>query len=163
MRPLLLVDIDGVLSPDAAPSTPAGFVEYDLDEYQVWLAREHGEWLRALADDFDLVWATSWEGDANRLLCPLLGLPELPVVEFRTGRAGGTWKLPAVVDYVGDRPFAWLDDELGRDADGWAASRRHPTLLLRVDPVRGLTSDHVARLRYFAAEVARGDLGIAEP
>ena len=156
MKPLLLLDIDGVLSPDAARSVPVGFVEYELGEYQVRLAHEHGGWLRSLGSDFELVWATSWEQDANRLISPLLDLPVLPFVEFTKGRAAGTWKLPAVADFVGDRPCAWIDDELESDADVWARARARPTLLLRADPARGLTDGHVAELRRFAAELNIG-------
>jgi hypothetical protein len=37
---------------------------------------------RLLALGCQLVWATTWMADANDLVAPRLGLPELPVVEF---------------------------------------------------------------------------------
>lgn len=151
---MLLLDIDGVLSPDAAPATPAGFVEHALGEYQVRIAQQHGEWLRSLLGEFDLVWATSWEDDANRLISPLLGLPRLPFIEFTEGRAIGTWKLPCVVRFVGNRPCAWVDDELDSDADDWARAREIPTLLVRADPSQGLTRRQITALRRFAARVS---------
>jgi hypothetical protein len=37
---------------------------------------------RLLALGCQLVWATSWMAEANELVSPRLGFPELPVVEF---------------------------------------------------------------------------------
>ena len=70
-RPFLLLDVDGVLNPiGLQPSdlVPAGFDVHRLDGLRVLLAPEHGVWLRELSTAFKLVWATSWEHDANRLI-----------------------------------------------------------------------------------------------
>lgn len=69
MKPLLLVDVDGVLNP--FPECPEGYAEYDFfpeDDEPVRLARVHGEWLRELARAFEVVWASGWGAEANRLL-----------------------------------------------------------------------------------------------
>ena len=99
-----------------------------------------------------LVWATSWEHAANRALAPVLGLPELPVVSFAGSSAppGRTWKLPSVKRFIGDRPMAWVDDDLGRDAHAWAQKRTQPTLLLDINPSWGLAEAHVDILIEFA-------------
>jgi hypothetical protein len=80
--PLLLVDVDGVLNPYAAPACPAGYTEHVLfaGEEPVRVCSAHGQWLPELAGRFDLVWATGWGDNANRLLAPLLGLASLPVI-----------------------------------------------------------------------------------
>lgn len=117
--PLLFLDVDGPLLPFGdGVSRPGPTHDNPL------LARLdplHGPWLEALP--CELVWATTWMSDANDLLAPLLGLPELPVVTWAAGR-----------------PFAWVDDEL-TDADrAWvAANHPAPALLHRVDPRHGLT------------------------
>lgn len=80
--PLLYLDIDGVLNP-LSPD-PVQFTEHTIDALTVNLSPEHGAWLKELAECYELVWATTWEHHANEHVGPLLGLPELPVVEFST-------------------------------------------------------------------------------
>ncbi len=73
MKPLLLIDVDGVLNVDRRtslrePITP-GFQKYRVrtegSNWTLYLAAEHGEWLRSLMEDFDLVWCTTWWRTAN--------------------------------------------------------------------------------------------------
>ncbi|GAA1987647.1 HAD domain-containing protein [Kitasatospora viridis] len=146
--PLLLLDIDGVLNPFAAAACPPGFREYRffLGEDPVRLNRAHGPWLAALAGSFELVWATGWEEEANRLVAPVLGLPRLPVITFPPKPFAPSAKVPAVAAHVGDRPAAWIDDALTPQAHTWAAARRADTLLLGADPAVGLTRAMVHRL-----------------
>jgi hypothetical protein len=114
MPPLLLLDIDGVLNPFAAPGCPPGFVEYELfaGEEPVRVCAGHGDWLRELGSRFSLVWATAWGEEANRRLAPLLGLDPLPVIPFPPLPFPPEGKLPAVSHYVGAQPLAWIDDAL---------------------------------------------------
>jgi hypothetical protein len=150
-RPLLLLDVDGVLIPYAAAAPPTGFRRYTLQDELVWLAPHHGDWLRPLADQFQLVWATGWEHDANRLIAPILGLPALPVITFPRDDSGRFSKLPTILQAVGDRALAWVDDELTSAAHDWAARRPAPTLLLDANPAIGLTAEIVAAIAGFAA------------
>jgi hypothetical protein len=160
VRPLLLIDVDGVLNPMAIRPhghVPPGFAAYDLDGIRVLLAAHHGVWLSGLAADFDLVWATSWEHDADRLIAERIGLARgLPVITFDSGQTGWFKKLPDVIRFVGDRPVAWIDDDLGPEVYGWADSRTAPTLLVQPDHRVGLTSTHIDRLRAFALELRGG-------
>jgi hypothetical protein len=156
-RPVLLVDVDGVLNPWLAEGCPAGFGVYDFfPGERVLLSPGHGELLLSLAHDYELVWATAWEHRANRLICPVLALPELPVIEFPlSGRDLYFRKLPAVIEAVGDRPCAWIDDEHRPDHYTWGASRGVPTLIVDINPAEGLTSDVVARLADWAAALGQ--------
>jgi hypothetical protein len=156
-RPVLLVDVDGVLNPWLAEDCPPGFGEYDFfPGERVLLSPGHGELLLSLAQAYELVWATAWEHRANRLICPVLALPELPVIEFPlSGRDLYFRKLPSVIEAVGDRPCAWIDDEHRPDHHTWAASRGVPTLIVDIDPAEGLTSDVVAQLADWAAALGR--------
>lgn len=84
-RPLLLLDVDGVLNPFASPTCPPGYREHDFfpdDDPPVRLNESHASWLPLLATRFDLAWATGWEDEANTYLSPLFGLPRLPVIRF---------------------------------------------------------------------------------
>src|SRR4051794_17405699 len=113
-RPLLLLDFDGPLNPYRARKPPTGYERHEIVEgakiWSVLLNQQHGVELNALADVFQLVWATSWEHGANRLLAPLLGLPDdLPVIVWPEGaRKSATgqvrpqaWKTPYLADWIG--------------------------------------------------------------
>ncbi len=158
-RPLLLVDVDGVLNPWHANDCPPGFREYSFFEGErVLLSEGHGDLLRELASSFELVWATAWEHRANRLICPVIALPELPVIEFPvTGPDYVFRKLPAVIDSVGDRPCAWIDDEHHPAHYRWARERGVPTLIVDIDPAEGLTAHVAKQLTEWAAALGRQD------
>jgi hypothetical protein len=73
----------------------------------------------------DLVWATTWEDQANAEIAPRIGLPRLPVVnwpepsdedEREDQWFGLCWKTRTLVAWANQRPFAWVDDEI-TDAD----------------------------------------------
>jgi hypothetical protein len=158
MRPLLLLDFDGPLNPHAADGIPPGYEQHEITEgaktWRVLLNPRHGTELKALAGTFDLVWASSWEHGANRLLGPLLGLPELPTILWpdRTPVRRGSWKTPYVADWVGDRAFAWVDDEIGE-----VEQARFPQqLILPVDPRVGLTAQDFGILREWAGKSFAG-------
>jgi len=155
MRPLLLVDVDGVLNPWAAAACPEGYSEYEFfPGERVLLCPSHGPMLTSLASAYDLVWATAWEHNANRLICPVIALPELPVIEFPlSGRDILFRKLPAVIDAVGDRPCAWIDDAHQPDHYDWAEDRGVPTLIVDIDPAVGLTSGVADQLARWAARL----------
>ena len=174
--PLLFLDVDGPLNPYAAPPTrrPDGYVTIRVPwasvmgprtaaamgrttPLRVWLNPEHGTALMAL--DYDLCWATTWMGAANEWIGPVLGLPELPFVDFGTAllseRADGVhWKTEALVAYAAGRPFAWVDDEQS-DADQAYVTARHaaPALLRYVDPRVGMVEDDFAALAEFTASI----------
>jgi hypothetical protein len=148
MRPLLLLDVDGPLNPR---SEQPGFVRHVITEgakmWVVHLNPDHGAELRALAETFDLVWASSWEHGANRLLSPLLGLPQLPTILWpdRTPVAHGSWKTPYVAEWVGDRSFVWVDDGVGEvDVAYFPAAHQ---IVLPVDGRTGLTPADFAAIR----------------
>ncbi|HEX2071064.1 MAG TPA: HAD domain-containing protein [Thermoleophilaceae bacterium] len=164
-RPLLFLDVDGVIALDLfSKGLPPGEMR-DSPLGLIYLPHRSGELVRELAKRFDVVWATGWEHHANTGLAKPLGLPEeLPVLTFgKKARAGSSdWKLKRVNSYAGGRPAAWLDDNFASRHERWAAHRSEPTLLVRVDPHTGLAPDHVERLlrwadRLEAAQAAKAN------
>ena len=157
MKPILFVDVDGVISLfgfDSPEAAPGRF--HWVDGMVHCVGAEAGPRLRRLAERFELVWATGWEERANEYLRSLLGLPaDLPVLTF-DGRAvfgSAHWKIEAVDEYAGDRPAAWIDDNLDERCGRWASERAAPTLLVRTEPATGISEEHVARLLEWADEV----------
>ena len=160
-KPLLFVDIDGVISlfGFASDRRPAG-TWVNVDGVLHLLSVTAGGHLLALAQAFDLIWASGWEEKANEHLPLALDLPgPLPFLTFppRHERPGshGHWKLETVLSYAGERPLAWIDDDHGDACAAWAHTREAPTLLVATDPATGLTDAHVARLTAWARAPTR--------
>lgn len=147
--PVLLVDVDGVLNVCGVEDCPEGYSEFELfpdDDEPVRLCVVHGEWLRDLAQHFDVVWASGWGEDAQRVLGPILGLAELAYVPMPTIPFQPAEKVPAIAAFVGERPAAWLDDVITPEARAWARERHAPTLLVEVDNHKGLERHHIEEL-----------------
>jgi hypothetical protein len=159
-KPLLLVDVDGVISLfgfRAGPPPHGSF--HSIDGIPHFLSSRAAEHLLELWPLFDLVWASGWEEKANEYLPHLLGLPgPLPHLSFErsVGAANAHWKLDAIEAYCGTRPLAWIDDSLNDACHEWAGRRGAPTLLVQTEPERGLTHHEQGRLAQWARALARG-------
>lgn len=160
-RPILFVDVDGVLSLFGFPhdGPPPGRF-HQVEGIAHCIGHHAGERLTRLAEHYELVWATGWEERANEHLPHLMNLtlPEMPTLTFGGQARWGTahWKLDAIDRYAAGRPAAWVDDNLDAECEAWAARRPAPTLLVRTDPAVGLDEDHVERLLAWADEVTPG-------
>jgi hypothetical protein len=159
--PILFVDVDGVISlfgfaPNA--ETLPGPLHW-IDGVAHCIPDDVGARLVSLAESFELVWATGWEERANEHLPFILKLPfrDLPCLTF-DGRAvfgSAHWKVDALDEYAGDRPAAWIDDNLDEECIAWAEERTAPTLLIETETWEGITDEHVERLLAWARELER--------
>lgn len=169
-KPFLLLDVDGPLNPwQANPNRrPEGYTTHRLRPegwknprkrpLRVWLKPSHGEALLGLP--FELVWCTTWKHEANTMIGPVLGLPELPVITFDPDwhlptRPDGTYfKTHDLVRWAAGRPFAWVDDEIS-DFDREYVSEHHgaPALLHHVSPRLGLLDDDFKTLAAWADDL----------
>ncbi|MFI9117680.1 hypothetical protein [Streptomyces venezuelae] len=153
VTPLLFLDVDGPLIPFGASGreypTYAPRPPRAVSPLLARLDPAQGPRLAALP--YELVWATTWEDDANTWIAPRLGLPALPLVRWPEDGpeppVGVHWKTLGLVAWAAGRPFAWVDDEIGAADRAWVAAH-HPgrALLHRVDPRQGLTSGDFLRL-----------------
>ncbi len=174
-----MVDIDGVLSLFGAPAIAAqrsigalagGAADArqaldgrlcSIDGMPHFLSYAAAAHLLALADCYDLVWASGWEEKANEHLPHLLDMPPgLPFLRFsrdaeRASSAGTHWKLDAIDSYAAQRPLAWIDDGFNAACHEWADARSAPTLLVATEPQQGLTESQAQVLREWAAQLAQ--------
>ena len=156
-RPILAVDIDGVLSLFGSEEPPdAGTTRFQLvDGVPHRISLIAGERLRRLSESFDLVWASGWEDKANFYLPELLGLPELPHVGFDGTARGGAahWKLGPLEEFANGRALAWIDDNFDQSCYDWAQERPEPTLLVLTESHLGLEEAHVDALNAWAGSL----------
>jgi hypothetical protein len=166
-RPLILLDVDGAISADAMGAPEAnGYVSHITTSGTAVLSEAVNASIAALAVHGDLVWLTGWNERANQCLSPLMGLPELPVLDTEELKRTvhqmppfpeHTWKLPVVREHVADtRSVAWIDDQIGDDVIVWANERSGSTLLVVVGATRGLHSDQLDQLDSWVAEPTPG-------
>jgi hypothetical protein len=147
-KPLLFVDIDGVISLFGFPSDrrPAGDW-LNVDGVVHLISATASDHLLRLSRTFELVWCSGWEDKADEHLAHLLRLPARPpFLTFSGAPSTAHWKLGSVVEHAGGRPAAWADDAFDDECRAWAASRTAPTLLVATDPAVGLTAGHVEAL-----------------
>jgi hypothetical protein len=153
-RPLLLIDVDGVVSLFGfTDRPPAGLLSTAVEGAPHLLSRPAGPLLVRLARKFDCVWCTGWEERAEEHLPRLLGLPGgWPHLSFAAAEPPARhWKLGAIESHAGpDRPLAWVDDSFDDSCETWAAERAAPTLLVRTEPATGLLEEHVTLLEEWA-------------
>jgi hypothetical protein len=148
-KPLLAIDIDGVISLfgfEEGEQPPGEF--HLVDGLPQYLSRDAADRINRLLKTYEGVWASGWEERANDHLPMILGLPKLPYLTFDGRARFGTahWKLEALTEYGGDRPMAWIDDSLDRSCRRWAKQRSAPTLLVPTESGRGLEEGHVEAL-----------------
>ncbi len=139
-KPILAVDIDGVISLFGFEATPNECRLEMVDGVMHCISLPTGGRLRRLAEHYDLIWASGWEDKANFYLPRMLGLPELPHLTFDGAARFGSahWKLGPLDEYGRGRALAWIDDNFDESCYRWAQDRPEPTLLVPTEAARGL-------------------------
>lgn len=140
LRPVVAVDIDGVLRLGVRPNgpTPEGAYPVELttraDAYPTffhrsptwdedgtqtnthWLSGIGADWIRSLLGrGIDVVWATTWQEYANVYFAEPLGIPPLPLGVSGGGDEGEfpdspEWKSVTLAQRFPGRPLVWVDD-----------------------------------------------------
>lgn len=156
---LLLLDVDGVLSPLGLPETWPDFRPVPDAPYWLVVSPRMGEALAALPAT--RYWLTSWDELANEWVAPALGWSPLPVVDWPDGPGprphvykldglGGLLRSltrrPAAVAWCED---ALIDESLRQQAEELLGDVPHH--LVAPDPQVGLTPDDIAGVREFLA------------
>ncbi|WP_461190275.1 HAD domain-containing protein [Arthrobacter sp. Z4-13] len=154
MKPIILLDIDGVLNPKLRPG---GGERPDLQLSDVKVAL-----VRQLATKGRIAWVSTWPTDLVAGLEAQLELEVEPLRVTLMPRPGdsdeSTPKLWSVARWLARMEFdghadwdsvVWIDDVLGPDVREWAHHHNHPVLLEKPVPDEGLTEAHVIAVQVF--------------
>lgn len=166
-KPFLLIDVDGVLNAINGAQGNHAEKTYDIFKvgpYTIRFRHELFEWLYRLEEHYHLAWCTMWDERANIDLVPRLGIAELPYVPcFKGSDRWVEWqgvplysKVACIQAHLGNRSFAWIDDEIAKGELAWAAHRDDevgPTYLLPIDARMGLMEHHVNKLIKWAEKI----------
>lgn len=166
-KPLLLIDVDRALSPIRKPDVPGEtWICSRIFGFEMPFHPELRSWMGSLAETYDFVWCSTWEEDGLAELSVHLAMPEdmrvIPIGSDSPVQPGEDEKTETAKLFYVDhwlrasglerRPLAWLDDRLEADAFAWASARSAPTLLVRTDPIFGITAADVQLLLRFALD-----------
>jgi hypothetical protein len=157
MKPIILLDIDGVLNPAAGPGD-------GKDRPTLTLTPEKIGLVRRLAGLGRIAWVSTWPADLTAGLESQLQFKVEPLRVVMVLRPDdddqATPKLRSVarwlarMDALGEADWdsvVWIDDVLGADARAWAHNHTQPVLLEKPVPDRGLAEVHVVAVEVFAA------------
>ena len=160
MKPLILLDIDGVLNPKLVR---------DGDDTDPQLSDAKLALVRRLATKGRIAWVSSWQGGMAAKLEAQLDLEEEPLRVTITMQPGDenrpTPKLRSVARWLVRMEMAgeanwdavvWIDDVLGYDVHEWAHTFAKPVLLEKPDPATGLTDAHVVAVQVFINQEGTG-------
>ncbi|MDQ0616781.1 HAD domain-containing protein [Arthrobacter globiformis] len=155
MKPLILLDIEGVLNPVAHPNDDGESSERSLPEAKASL-------VRGLAKCGQIAWVSTSPEDLTEELESQLQLETEPVrveLEMRESDVDEpTPKLRAVTEWLARKDadgeagwdaLVWIDDVLGPDAYEWADGFSQPVHLEKTSPEEGLTKEQVASVESF--------------
>lgn len=159
MKPVLLLDVDGVVNALSRRGWPDDTIWADLriGRYRIQIAHPVVDWLQRLHDEgrVEVQWHTTWQ-DLVYQITNQLGLPKAPITDAPeittfTDGSDGWWKIPAVTRALeSERPVIWVDDDIDYDVMARAvvdSTATHvPRLLVCPGSMEGLMADQIARI-----------------
>lgn len=148
MKPLMLLDFDGVINPEnltldekkQLPDLDVAKLRWD-DTVETTVPLNDGNFvirfsptvinhINDLSGSFDIWWLTDWEEDTLKLP-DVIGIKDFPFFTGRpktVGEANGWWKFNIIKTLDTTRPTLWIDDNIPKE-NYWperAWVNRHP-------------------------------------
>ncbi|MBT2548957.1 HAD domain-containing protein [Arthrobacter sp. ISL-65] len=165
MKPIILLDINGVLNPKLHQGNSDDAPDLHLSDAKVALVRR-------LATKGRIAWvSTSPEDLVDRLEAQLdLEVEPLRVTitpqpddeDQQTPKLGSVARWLDRMEATGEADWdavVWIDDALGPDVHEWAHHHTQPVLLEKPNPDEGLTEAHVVAVQVFINSDDRRDPG----
>lgn len=144
MRPLLYLDVDGVINCVEA-TVPVDHIHPGTSS-EAFVPVGTAERLERLLRVYEPVWSTAWLGTAHDCFQSHLGLPTAswPFLSY------DRFKILAILRHARGRPWAWVDDDANYElrALNWFPhyDRMLEGLIITPDRHVGLTDEHVEEL-----------------
>jgi hypothetical protein len=162
IKPLLLIDIDGVLN-ILHPPRHSYHWETRIGRYRIVIDKRYPEHFQKLEEHFEIVWASIWQADAAKDFAPVFGYGEhLSYLDFDNhvaprgvGGVGG-YKFPVIKEMVEERQAIWVDDDGGHPViQEWAANRNKtiPTKVIVPDSRYGMLPKHFKEIKEFHKQI----------
>ncbi|MGN8130399.1 HAD domain-containing protein [Paenarthrobacter sp. 22069] len=155
MKPIILLDINGVLNPKVQPNDSSDSPNPQLSDLKAALVQR-------LASKGRIAWVSTSDDD---LVDALEDQLELEVAPLRvaitpepddehqpTPKLGSVARWLDEMDAGGDADWdaiVWIDDAMGQDVHDWAHQYHRPVLLEKPDPEEGLSEAHVVAVQVF--------------
>lgn len=97
-------------------------------------------------------WCTTWWDRVNDELGNRIGLGPWPsvVLDYYLVDPHAS-KIPGILNYVGNDPFVWFDDDPAPGDMETLASLPNKNLFIRIDPYVGITREHLDKAHAWAA------------
>lgn len=162
MKPIILLDVNGVLNPKLESGERSDDPSPHLSDLKAALVRR-------LATKGRIAWVSTSPADFIDSLETQLKLEVAPLRVAITPEPGDedqqTPKLGPVARWLDKREaegdvdwdaIVWIDDELGADVHGWAHQYSQPVLLEKPDPDEGLTEAHIVAVQVFISSENQG-------
>jgi hypothetical protein len=162
LKPIILLDIDGVLNPALHARPGAARPDPQLSSTTTALVRR-------LARCGRIAWVSTWPAEMTAELENQLQLENEPLrvtlllrqddADEPTPKLRSVTRWLARMEAAGDADWdsvVWIDDVLGPDAREWARTCGRPVLLEKPVPDQGLTGAHVTAVEAFVDGVADG-------
>jgi hypothetical protein len=156
----LFLDVDGVLNACTWSPDPDQWNDWEhgnAQNYDICYSPTVGKFFTELTQDprVEILWLTTWEGDANVYISPMLGMPRFPVAGYRPFREkhSGWWKYDIVREWWAKDPipFVWIDDDLddGYDCGAGEWARSEGNLTIKPRTAKGLTAEHLIQIQEY--------------
>ncbi|TLM75341.1 HAD domain-containing protein [Pseudarthrobacter sp. NamB4] len=155
MKPIILLDINGVLNPKLEPDERSDGQNPQLSDLKIALVRRLANkgriaWVSTSPDDFVDHLEAQLQLEVNPLRVAIA--PEPGDEDQQTPKLGSVARWLNKMEAEGDGDWdaiVWIDDELGPDVHDWAHQYAHPVLLEKPHPDEGLTDAHVVAVQVF--------------
>lgn len=168
MKPMILIDVDGVVNAFDKRGWPQGTRWHDLtanggeDTYRLRIAGPVLDAIERWTARAEVLWHTTWQQHVYNVT-DQLNFPKLPVTyapEYVTWgqNAKAWWKVPAVIRHLEQgNPLVWIDDDINYDKAGRSlvnqAAPGVPRLLLCPSSIEGLVAKDIDRVNRFLNQV----------